>query len=84
MVVPLLSKKRVWGYMGIDIIKQCRNWSNADYQWFTSLANIISICIELHKSEQKAIEEQQILQHKEEVLNNIFQNLPAGIELYDI
>ena len=83
MVVPLLSKKRVWGYMGIDIIKQCRNWSNADYQWFTSLANIISICIELHKSEQKAIEEQQILQHKEEVLNNIFQNLPAGIELYD-
>ena len=83
MVVPLLSKKRVWGYMGIDIIKQCRNWSNADYQWFTSLANIISICIELHKSEQKAIEEQQTLQHKEEVLNNIFQNLPAGIELYD-
>ena len=83
MVVPLLSKKRVWGYMGIDIIKQCRNWSNADYQWFTSLANIISICIELYKSEQKAIEEQQILQHKEEVLNNIFQNLPAGIELYD-
>ncbi|WP_221658074.1 sensor histidine kinase [Bacteroides salyersiae] len=83
MVVPLLSKKRVWGYMGIDIIKQCRNWSNADYQWFTSLANIISICIELHKSEQKAIEEQQVLQHKEEVLNNIFQNLPAGIELYD-
>ena len=41
------------------------------------------ICIELYKSEQKAIEEQQILQHKEEVLNNIFQNLPAGIELYD-
>ena len=83
MLAPLMREEGVWGYMGIDIIKQCRNWSNADYQWFTSLANIISICIELHKSEQKAIEEQQILQHKEEVLNNIFQNLPAGIELYD-
>lgn len=71
MAVPLLSPKGVWGYMGIDIVKRCRNWSNTDYQWFTSLANIISICIELRKSEQKAREEQQDL-------NNLYDHMPMG------
>lgn len=68
---PLLSKKGVWGYMGIDIVKRYRNWSNADYQWFTSLANIISICIELRKSEKKAKEERQDL-------NNLYRHMPMG------
>ena len=71
MAVPLLSKKGVWGYMGIDIVKRYRNWSNADYQWFTSLANIISICIELRKSEKKAKEERQDL-------NNLYRHMPMG------
>ncbi|WP_455585451.1 sensor histidine kinase [Bacteroides sp.] len=71
MAVPLMSKKGVWGYMGIDIVKQHRNWKDADYQWFTSLANIISICVELRKSEQKAIEERQDL-------NNLYSHMPIG------
>lgn len=71
MAVPLLSKKGVWGYMGIDIVKRYRNWSNADYQWFTSLANIISICIELRKSEKKAKEERQDL-------NNLYRHMPMA------
>lgn len=71
MAVPLLSQKGVWGYMGIDIVKRYRNWSNADYQWFTSLANIISICIELRKSEKKAKEERQDL-------NNLYRHMPMG------
>ena len=47
MVVPLISKEEVWGYMGIDMVRTQRSWSNVDYQCFSSLANIISICIEL-------------------------------------
>lgn len=44
MVVPLLSKDKVWGYMGIDMVRTHRSWSNIDHQWFSSLGNIISIC----------------------------------------
>ena len=57
MVVPLISKEEVWGYMGIDMVRTQRNWSNVDYQCFSSLANIISICIELRKSELQAQED---------------------------
>ena len=83
MAVPLVSKDRVWGYMGIDMVKDYRSWTNVDLQWFSSLANIISICIELRKSELQAKEDRLALDHSEKILRNIYKNLPAGIELYD-
>lgn len=76
MVVPLNSKDGVWGYIGVDMVREHRNWCNEDYQWFVSLGNIISICIELRRSESEARLEKAYLQ-------NIYKNLPAGIELYD-
>lgn len=76
MVVPLNSKDGVWGYIGVDMVREHRNWCNEDYQWFVSLGNIISICMELRRSESEAWLEKAYLQ-------NIYKNLPAGIELYD-
>lgn len=76
MVVPLNSKDGVWGYIGVDMVREYRNWSNEDYQWFASLGNIISICMELRRSETEARLEKTYLQ-------NIYKNLPVGIELYD-
>ena len=83
MVVPLISKEEVWGYMGIDMVRTQRSWSNVDYQCFSSLANIISICIELRKSELQAKEDRLALDNSEKILRNIYRNLPAGVELYD-
>ena len=83
MVVPLISKEEVWGYMGIDMVRTQRSWSNVDYQCFSSLANIISICIELRKSELQAKEDRIALDNSEKILRNIYKNLPAGVELYD-
>ena len=76
MVVPLNSKDGLWGYIGVDMVREHRNWCNEDYQWFVSLGNIISICMELRRSESEARLEKAYLQ-------NIYKNLPAGIELYD-
>lgn len=76
MVVPLNSKDGVWEYIGVDMVREHRNWCNEDYQWFVSLGNIISICMELRRSESEARLEKAYLQ-------NIYKNLPAGIELYD-
>ena len=83
MVVPLISKEEVWGYMGIDMVRTQRSWSNVDYQCFSSLANIINICIELRKSELQAKEDRLALDNSEKILRNIYKNLPAGVELYD-
>ena len=76
LVVPLNTKDGVWGYIGVDMVREHRNWCNEDYQWFVSLGNIISICMELRRSESEARLEKAYLQ-------NIYKNLPAGIELYD-
>ena len=83
IVVPLLSKDKVWGYMGIDMVRTHRSWSNTDHQWFSSLGNIISICLQLRKAELQAKEDRRALNHSEKILRNIYKNLPVGIELYD-
>lgn len=57
MITPLIAGEHVWGYMGIDLVKNYRNWNNEDFQWLSSLANIISICIELRKAKDEAVRE---------------------------
>lgn len=83
MVVPLLSREGIWGYMGIDMVRTERNWSNIEYQWFSSVGNIISICLELRKAELQAKEDRNALDRSEKMFRNIYKNLPVGIELYD-
>lgn len=90
MVTPLMAGDHVWGYMGIDLVGNYREWTNEDYQWFSSMANIISICIELRKAKDKVIEEQtsmkklfRSLDRSEKLFKNIFANIPAGVEIYD-
>lgn len=71
MVVPMIAKDHVWGYMGIDITNNHRSWTNEDYQWFTTLCNIISICMKLHKSEMTARKER-------EYFSNLYKYMPIG------
>lgn len=71
MVTPLMANDHIWGYMGIDLVKSYHSWSNEDFQWFSSLGNIISICIELRKAKDKVIREQAFL-------NNLFHFMPMG------
>ncbi len=71
MVTPLMAGDHAWGYMGIDLVKEYREWSNEDYQWLSSLANIISICIELRKAKDKVVKERFFLQ-------DLFRYMPLG------
>ncbi len=71
MVTPLVANDQVWGYMGIDLVDRTRMWTNEDYQWFSSLANVISICIELRKTKDEAVRERAFL-------SNLFHYMPLG------
>ena len=61
MAVPLVANDTVKGFMGVDLVDRTILWSNEDYQWLGSLANIISICVELRKTQDEAIRERQAL-----------------------
>lgn len=71
MITPLVANDQVWGYMGIDLVDRTRMWTNEDYQWFSSLANVISICIELRKTKDEAVRERTFL-------SNLFRYMPLG------
>ena len=71
MVTPLMASDHIWGYMGIDLVNSYREWSNEDYQWFASLANIVSICMELRKAKDNITREQSFLR-------NLFSYMPMG------
>ena len=76
MVTPLRIGDHVWGYMGVDLVETYHEWSNEDYQWFSSLANIISLCIKLHRANQA-------MDRSEKLFRSIFANIPVGVEIYD-
>lgn len=71
MISPLMAEDHVWGYMGVDLVSTYRAWTNEDFQWFSSLGNIISICLELRKTKDNVMREQAFL-------NNLFRYMPMG------
>lgn len=76
ILIPLVIKNKAWGYIGIDIMDRNRLWSLEDYQWFSSIANIISIITKMARINEA-------LDRGEKLLRNIYTNIPVGIELYD-
>lgn len=72
MVVPFVSKdNQIWGYAGIDVVDKQRNWSEEDFQWFSSLMHIINICVELQKSKGQ-------IQDDKEYLQKLYKRMPIG------
>ena len=76
IMIPLIIKGVSWGYLGIDIVDNNRMWSLEDYQWLSSITNIISIITKMARINEA-------LDHSEKLLRNIYTNIPVGIELYD-
>lgn len=76
ILIPMIAKEQVVGYMGIDIVDKPRIWSHEDYQWLSSTANMISIVSEMMKANEA-------LDRSEKLLRNLYMNIPVGIELYD-
>lgn len=71
MVIPLMTGDKVWGYMGVDLVDRYYQWNHEDYQWFASLANIVSICMELRRAKDEAERERTFL-------SNLFRYMPLG------
>lgn len=83
MATPLVVNDHVYGVMGVDLVDGSASWSDEDYRWLSSLANVISICLELRRAKEKVVFEQAALARSERLFKNIFTNIPAGVEIYD-
>jgi len=70
-VTPLLSKDEAWGYAGVDIVEGFHTWSKDDIKWLQSMFNIVSLCIQLQRSEKEAKLDKAYLE-------NLYKNMPLG------
>lgn len=71
MVVPLHVNERIWGYVGIDLVKKERSWDSHDLHKLDLVANTLSLCLEVHGIRRK---EQKEFQY----LANLLRYLPVG------
>lgn len=71
MVMPLVSQGSPWGYIGIDMVKTQKHWSQSRVEWFESIASIINICMELKKSVI-------IARREKEQIKKLYDNMPVG------
>lgn len=76
IMIPMIAGEKVWGFLGLEIVDIPRMWSMVDYQWLSSVTNMISIVSEMSKT-------RDALDRSETLFRNIYTNIPVGIELYD-
>lgn len=77
MVVPLHVHGKVWGYMGVDLVYDSKEWTERDVRKLDSVANTISLCIEFHTIRQK--------EHREYLyLTNLLHYLPMAYKRMEI
>lgn len=76
ILLPLLSDNGIWGYAEFEFLTHQSQWKQDECLWFTSIANILSICLKLRRS----IEESE---NKQQYFKWLLSCIPAGIELYN-
>lgn len=78
MLVPLVTRNNVvWGYAGLELINEYREWSREDFLWFSSLMNVLNVCMQLRKSENR-------IQETNDYLQNLYEYMPIGYMLIKV
>lgn len=76
LALPLFRNGKVYGFIGLDAVKEYKQWSAIDVENLRMLADIISVAIE----RSKALKEKK---KSDNLFRDLYQKLPWGVELYD-
>lgn len=82
LVEPLIINGAAWGYVGVDFVKNYDSLDDIAIQWFTSVAGIMSLSIQLRQSQDtdRMIREELIAQkEKAEELNMLINSFIANV-----
>lgn len=84
MIVPFISKNEGLGYICADTIRQYREWSKDDYQWFFSFSNVLSIYIELRRREISRLKAESKIYDFEQIFKLIANHAKVGYAQYNV
>ena len=82
LVEPLIINGKTWGYVGIDFVKDYDLLDNIAIEWFTSVAGMMSLSIQLRQSqESERVEREKLKTAKEkaEELNMLVSSFIANV-----
>ena len=83
LVLPVSSEGKVYGFIGLDSVREHRNWNALDIENLRVLANIVSIAIEREHTQHIMEHSANLMLKSEAKFRIIFEKLPWGVELYD-
>ena len=82
LVEPLLINGAIWGYVGIDFVKNYDSLDGISLQWFTQIAGILSLSIQLRMSRKAdELKRNELIAAKEkaEELNILISSFIANV-----
>lgn len=71
ILFPMHIFGELWGYIGIETVRNYRTWTENDIEWLKSFTNILSIGVSQRFMRTQAI-------HSEHRFSALFQNMPIG------
>lgn len=83
LILPVTHKGKIRGFLGLDNVKEHRNWSTLDIENLRTLTDIISIAIEREHAQRAIEHSSEELLKSEAKFRIIFEKLPWGVELYN-
>lgn len=84
LVIPITYNGEVRGMIGFDSMRVRRHWTLAEVQNLHIIANIFSIIIERVQIKNDIETSRTRLIESDIKFKMIFENLPVGVELYDV
>lgn len=82
ILTPITHMNKILGYMGVDIVKEYRNWSDQDTTLIFLLGQIVGASVARNKENEKELS----TTHGNNIiraLESIYNDIPIGIELYN-
>lgn len=83
LVIPIFYEGSANGFIGLDCVRERREWTMLDIENLRMLTDIISIAIEREMAQNMAEHSMKQVLKSEAKFQIIFDKLPWGIELYD-
>ena len=71
IIIPLKTSAKMLGFIGISMPSLLQEWMGEDLQWLASLGSILSICMELARTRNRAVREHTFLE-------NTYHHMPLG------
>lgn len=83
LVLPVFHEGKVSGFIGLDSVREHRQWNILDIENLRMLANVVSIAIERERVQGLMEHSMKQVLKSEAKFQIIFDKLPWGVELYD-